>query len=166
MTKAEHLIHLALEKNIRIATAESLTGGLLAAALVSVSGASKVFVGGVVAYHTSLKSKLLGVDEQFLIEHGPVNKETAEQMAKGVTSLCDPAQQSGGKAIIGLATTGVAGPDADPQTGQLPGEVWIAVSFADEVISRRLDLTGGREVIRNSAVEQSIRITIAKLESM
>lgn len=127
---ASELVGLATELGVRIAVAESLTGGLLSATLVAVPGVSLVFSGGIVAYDTALKTSLLGVDRTLLRERGPVDPEVARQMARGAREACATPAGSGGSSIadIGIATTGVAGPDPDPQTGQPPGTVWLGVS--------------------------------------
>src|SRR5688572_16713046 len=100
-----------------LAVAESLTGGLLAATLVDVPGASRVFRGGFVAYATELKATLAGVSPELLAEHGPVHPDVAVQLAAGARSRC--------AADWGLGTTGVAGPD--PQDGVPVGTVFVAV---------------------------------------
>lgn len=109
-----------------LAVAESLTGGALAAAVVDVPGASRCFRGAVVAYATDLKAELLGVDPDLLARHGAVHPEVALQMARGARERLG--------ATWGLATTGVAGPDA--QDGRPPGTFHVAV-----------DGPGGAEVV-------------------
>src|SRR5690554_8215667 len=108
MTSTAELIELLVERNLRIAVAESLTGGMLAAELTSVPGASAAVLGGVVAYNTELKKTLLGVDSAVLNVHGAVHPDVASQMAVHARELCTvgvvPAE-------IGVSTTGVAGPD-------------------------------------------------------
>ncbi len=101
-----------------IAVAESLTGGLVAAALTAVPGASAVVRGGVVAYATDLKAELLGVPADLLERYGAVHPEVAAAMAAGVRDRL--------RAGYGLATTGVAGPD--PAEGKPVGTVYIAVA--------------------------------------
>lgn len=140
---------------LRLAVAESLTGGLLADAVVSVPGASKVFSGGVVAYDTALKHSLLGVDQELLQANGPVDPTVAKQMASGVRRACAVPRSSDSAAIsadIGLATTGVAGPDPDPATGQAVGTVWIGVSSRLGERAILLNATGDRATIRAAAV--------------
>ena len=101
-----------------VAIAESLTGGLVAAALTDIPGASVVVRGGVLAYATDLKSQVLGVVESLLARAGAVDADVAEQMASGVRSLMG--------ATYGLATTGVAGPDQ--VEGKPVGTVYVAVA--------------------------------------
>lgn len=106
-----------------LATAESLTGGLLAAKIVDVPGASKVFVGGVVSYQSDVKTHVLGVDHMELQTVGPVSEGVAIQMAAGVRGALLP----GPDVTWAVSTTGVAGPDPDPVGNQPPGLVLVAV---------------------------------------
>ena len=160
---AHRLIALAGELDLRMAVAESLTGGLLADALVSVPGASRVITGGIVAYDTALKHSLLGVDAELLRRRGPVDELVAEQMAAGVRTACRvPARAHG--VDLGISTTGVAGPDPDPQTGQAAGVVWVGVSFRERTRTARLQLAGERGTIRYGAVAAALRLTIALVE--
>lgn len=131
-----------------LAVAESLTGGLVAARLVAVPGASTVLRGGVTAYATDLKATLLGVDAALLDARGAVDPEVARQMAQG-------ARQAMG-ADVGLATTGVAGPD--PQDGKAPGLVFVAVATPEHVEVRELHLAGDRTAVREAAVAHVLRL--------
>ena len=125
-----------------VAVAESLTGGLVTAALTDVAGASVVVQGSVVAYATDLKSQLLGVDAALLARVGAVDADVAEQMASGVRSLMG--------ATYGLATTGVAGPDR--VDGQAVGTVYVAVVGPGSSRVKSLDLSGDRGDIRAQSV--------------
>lgn len=125
-----------------LAVAESLTGGAVCARLVSVPGASRVLRGGVVAYATDLKAALLGVDEDLLARRGAVDPQVAAQMAQGVRARLG--------ADVGLATTGVAGPD--PQDGHPPGTVHVAVATRDGVRVADLHLSGDRGAVRAASV--------------
>jgi nicotinamide-nucleotide amidase len=124
-----------------MAVAESLTGGAVAAAVVDVPGASRVLRGAVVAYATDLKAALLGVDAALLERSGPVDPDVAAQMAVGVRTRLG--------ADLGLATTGVAGPQ--DQDGHPPGEVHVAVAWVDGVRVRSLRLDGDRAAVRGEA---------------
>jgi len=127
-----------------VAVAESLTGGLVTSALVSVPGASAVVRGGVVAYMTDVKTSALGVDPDLLARVGAVDPDVAAAMASGVAERLE--------ADYGVATTGVAGPD--PQDGHPVGEVWIALheSGAGTVADAlRVDPAAGRTGIRVAA---------------
>ncbi|HLU70621.1 MAG TPA: CinA family protein [Nonomuraea sp.] len=130
-----------------LAVAESLTGGLIGATIVSVPGASKVFRGGVISYATDLKRRLLDVPEELLRREGAVHPEVAAAMAAGVARLCE--------ATYGLAVTGVAGPD--PQDGQPVGTVFAAVSGpGGKLWERPLRLEGSRERIRVETMDEAI----------
>ena len=134
-----------------VSTAESLTGGLVAATLTSVPGASAVVRGGVVAYATDLKAALLGVDADLLAARGPVDSDVARAMAAGVRTLCD--------ASYGLATTGVAGPD---QQGGVPvGTVFVAVQGPHHQKYVRLSLAGDRDKVRADTVAAALDVLLA-----
>lgn len=142
-----------------VAVAESLTGGLLASALVDVPGASAVVRGGVVAYDTRVKAQTVGVDADLLARVGPVHPEVARQLADRVRHVL---AIDGTSADVGVATTGVAGPD--PQHGHPVGEVWIGVALpgaAPEAIA--LDATGDRRTIRAAAVEAALAALVTRL---
>ncbi|KRF24507.1 CinA family protein [Phycicoccus sp. Soil803] len=129
-----------------VATAESLTGGLVCAALTDVPGASAVVRGAVVAYATELKAQVLGVDPDLLATGGAVQAEVARQMATGVCRVLG--------AQVGVATTGVAGPD--PQDGHPVGTVFVAVAAEGRVQVRELSLAGDRATIRAGTVEAAL----------
>ena len=136
------------ERGQTVAVAESLTGGLLAASLVEVPGASVVFRGGVVAYATDLKATLLGVPQALLERYGAVHADVAAAMADGVRSRLG--------ATFGIATTGVAGPD--PADGQPVGTVYIAATGQLSAARRSLSLAGDRRSIRDQTVAQSLQL--------
>jgi nicotinamide-nucleotide amidase len=136
-----------------VAVAESLTGGLVAAALTDIPGASASFRGGVVTYATELKASLLGVDRDMLAEHGAVYAPVAAAMADGVRARLG--------ATYGVATTGVAGPE--PADGQPVGTAHIAVSAADDTVVRTVVLEGDRHVIRRLTVEHALGLLLGRL---
>jgi nicotinamide-nucleotide amidase len=125
-----------------LAAAESLTGGLVAAELTSVPGASRTFRGSVTAYATELKHLLLGVDADLLASRGAVDPQVARQMAEGVRNRLG--------ADWGVSTTGVAGPD--PQDGLPVGTVFVAVAGPGGSREAALRLTGDRTAIRSASV--------------
>jgi len=150
MTTAAELLAVLRSRGWSIAAAESLTGGLVCAALVDVPGASASLRGGVVAYATDLKDTLLGVDTVLLTARGAVDPEVARQMADGVRGLLST--------DVGLATTGVAGPD--PQDGHQPGTIHVAVATPVGVRVRSLRLAGGRPAVRAGAVDAVLRLAL------
>ncbi|MGE9807014.1 MULTISPECIES: CinA family protein [unclassified Janibacter] len=145
-------------RGLTIATAESLTGGALCARLVDVPGASAVVRGGVIAYATDLKASLLDVDPDLLAERGAVDAEVARQMAHGVV------RRTG--ADLGIATTGVAGPD--PQDGQPVGTVHVAVAAPPlgEARHRLVLAEGGRADIRAAAVDAALTLLLEVLADL
>lgn len=145
---AGQIIALLTARGQTVAVAESLTGGLLAAALTGIPGASAAFRGGVVAYATSLKSTLLGVPRAVLDARGAVSPEVAAAMAEGVRGRLG--------ATFGAATTGVAGPD--PAEGKPVGTVHIAVSAAGGTTVRSLALAGSRDEVRHATVEEALSL--------
>jgi nicotinamide-nucleotide amidase len=129
-----------------VATAESLTAGLLAAALTCVPGASSVVRGGLVVYATDLKDRLAGVSGEVLAAHGAVHPEVAAELADGARRAC--------RSSWGLGLTGVAGPE--PQDGVAPGRVYIGLAGPGLSTVYELDLTGGRAAVRAGAVRAAI----------
>ena len=160
MTDAGHdaahaLIDRLIDRGWSVAVAESLTGGLVLAALVSVPGASACLRGGVVAYATDLKRSLLGVDAALLAAEGPVHADVARQMAAGVRGL---ARVDGVPADVGIATTGVAGPTM--QDGTPVGTVYIAVATPAGMRVEALSLAGTRAQIRAEAARAALAIAL------
>lgn len=136
---------------LTLAVAESLTGGLLGAELVSVPGASAVFRGGALTYATDCKASVLGVDAGLLAEHGPVHPQVAVQMADGARSLFG--------ADLALATTGVAGPG--PADGQPPGMFFVACTGAGRAPAVRGHLLAGtRAVVRATVVQVALALLL------
>jgi nicotinamide-nucleotide amidase len=131
-----------------VAVAESLTGGLLAAALVDIPGASRAFRGGLIVYATDLKARLAGVPLDLLVARGAVDGEVAAALAEGARQRC--------LADWGVATTGVAGPG--PSDGQAVGTVWVAVAGPGASRAQRLALPGDRPAVRAAAVRAALRL--------
>ena len=143
---------LLAEQQQTVAVAESVTGGLLAAALTSTAGASATFRGGLVVYATDLKARLAGVSESLLAEQGPVAAQVALELARGVRDRLS--------ASWGVGVTGVAGPQ--PQDGKAVGTVFVSVvgpgpGVGIESVSE-LNLTGDRNTIRVQIVEQAVAL--------
>jgi nicotinamide-nucleotide amidase len=145
---AAGVVHALVERKETLATIESLTGGLVAAMVVEVAGASAVYRGGLVVYATELKASLAGVPEALLDERGPVDPDVALALAEGGRSRCG--------ADWGLSTTGVAGPE--PQGGKPVGLVYVAVAGPAGSAVRELSLGGGRQAIRSASVTEALRL--------
>ncbi|GAA3215118.1 CinA family protein [Nonomuraea helvata] len=147
MADVAEVLSMLVGRSATVAVAESLTGGLIGAAITSVSGSSKAFRGGVISYATDLKHELLGVPDELLRREGAVHPDVAAAMAAGVARLCG--------ATYGLAVTGVAGPE--PQDGKPVGTVYAAVCGPDGTIwGRELSLKGSRERIRVETVDEAV----------
>ena len=201
---AERILSNSVQLGFHIAAAESLTGGLLADAFVSVPGASRVFCGSAVTYDIHAKAKILGVDAHLLQTEGAVFKDVAMQMAVGASliyrgsgwkyeedSLVDSSKESSEESnfpIIGLSTTGVAGPGPDgskpaglvyvgvllPESFNLRdlilqksselldldcvSNMWDYTSKKDVVLVFELNLEGSREQVRKSTVHNLLKI--------
>ena len=152
---AARLLAAAGERSWTVAVAESLTGGSVCAALVEVPGASAVLRGAIVAYATDLKGSLLGVDAGLLAARGAVDPDVARAMARGVRDRLG--------ADVGLATTGVAGPD--PQDGFAPGTVHVAVATPTTTVVRSLELTGSRAQVRAEAVRLVLQLALDQVRA-
>lgn len=145
----EHVLELAREQGLSLATAESCTGGLVAARLTSVPGASDIFRGGVVAYENDVKLAQLDVPEEVLAEHGAVSAETAAAMAAG-------ARKSLGTDVA-VSVTGIAGPDGGTP-GKPVGLVYLHASGPAGEQGRELRLGGDREAIRRRATAAALHL--------
>ena len=118
-TMTEIVAELLQQKKLTISTAESCTGGMLAARLTSIPGSSAYFNGSIVAYNNSIKAKLLGVPQELLTKFGAVSKEVGRAMAEGSRKMTGSA--------VGIGITGIAGPDGG--TAEKPvGLVYIALA--------------------------------------
>ncbi len=155
-TPAEQVVAALRTTGSTLSCAESLTGGLVCAALVDVPGASDVLVGGVVAYAPEVKASVLGVPDEVLASHGTVHAVTVEHMAGGVARLLG--------STYAVATTGVAGPG--PSEGHPAGTVFVAARGPEpsgEVLVRRLELTGDRAAVRAGAVDAVLALLLEVL---
>ena len=150
---ADQLLSRLRERGLTVAVAESLTGGMLMSQLVSVPGASICVRGGVVAYATALKHELLGADADLLARVGAVDPEVAQAMASGVRRVC--------ATDVGIATTGVAGPDS--QDGHPVGTVCVAVIAPEVERVTVLSLPGDRAQIRDGASRAALQLALSSL---
>lgn len=151
MTNPHHPINLhhlageavtaAIGRGLTVATAESLTAGMVAAVLADTPGASAMLQGGVVSYQNTVKAEVLGVPQDLLDSVGAVDGRVAEAMAEGARRLCG--------ADIGVSTTGVAGPE--PHGGKDVGSVYIGVATAEGSASYGYSFEGNRPEIRGQA---------------
>ena len=142
---AQQIVNTLRERSETLSTAESLTAGDLSSAIVTIAGASDVFVGGVTAYRDEIKISHLGVDPRLIAAHSSISEQVAVAMARG-------AQKSFGTTWA-ISTTGVAGPN--PLDGHPVGTVWVAI---EGPISQSIELalSGERESVRNAAAASAI----------
>lgn len=135
------------ERKLKLAIAESCTGGWVQKHITAVPGSSEAYLGGVVSYSNESKMKLLGVKESTLAEHGAVSSETVLEMARGVQELFD--------ADISIAVTGVAGPDGGTEVNPV-GTVYFGFRVGDKSFEAKQISSGGRDRIRHRAAEAAI----------
>ena len=147
---AAELLEALRARRWTVGVAESLTGGLVTAALIDIAGASRSVRGGVIAYASDLKASLLAVPVELLATRGAVDPDVAAAMAVGVRAQLGT--------DVGLATTGVAGPDQ--QDGQPPGTVYVAVATPAGVRVGAALLTGGRAAVRAAARDLVLTLAI------
>ncbi len=146
---AELVLDLLRARDLTLATAESCTGGLVAARLTDVPGSSDVFLGGIIAYADEVKIAQLGVPEGVLAEHGAVSEEAAAAMAQGARARLG--------ADVAVSVTGVAGPGGG--TGEKPvGLVFLHAAGPGGELARRVDFPGDRETIRQRAAVVALHL--------
>ena len=138
-----------VEKGLTVSTAESCTGGGIAARLTSVAGSSAYVRGGVVAYQNDVKVDLLGVDASTINKYGVVSEETVLEMAKGAMKSL--------KTDCSMATTGIAGPGgAEP--GKPVGTIWIAAAWGDRIITMKQEGDEGRCKNIERAIQNALKM--------
>lgn len=151
---AVDLVARLKERRATVATAESLTGGRLAARMSEAPGSSDIFLGGAVTYATEAKVKVLGVPQEIVDEHGVVSAECARAMAEGARRLLG--------STYGVSTTGVAGPDT--QEGKPVGTVFVGVAGPDGTDVVPLALDGDRDSITSATVLAAVEALLTTVE--
>lgn len=144
----EQVVALLRERELTLTTAESLTGGLIAAAITSVPGASECFKVGFVTYSNKAKRKMLSVKKELLKKEGAVSEETAKEMAIGALMESE--------ADISVSVTGNAGPDA--MEGKPVGLVYIGVCAKGKAKVEECHFEGDRKAIREQTLEEALRL--------
>lgn len=166
----EHLleyqvVHGLMQRKTWLATAESCTGGLVAKRITDIPGASAVFPGGLVTYANEAKTRLLGVPESLLQQHGAVSEACARAMAEGVCGVFPVGE---GASIMGISITGVAGPDGG--TPEKPvGLVYVALSHRGQTEVRVIPPTGkprDRAWLRQRAADAALEMILEHLQRM
>ena len=153
---AELVLDAARRRGVRIATAESCTGGLVGARLTEIPGSSDVYVGGVVAYANDLKTGVLGVDPALVAEHGAVSEPVALAMARGAV------ERLGADAAVSV--TGIAGPGGGSEAKPV-GTIWYGVAFEGSVDGHRSLLPGTRHDIRARAAQAALHLLLRRLRA-
>ncbi|MDO4841185.1 MAG: CDP-diacylglycerol--glycerol-3-phosphate 3-phosphatidyltransferase [Phoenicibacter congonensis] len=156
--ESQNLLELLKDKDLKIITAESLTGGLISAYLTSIPGSSEVVVGGVASYAYELKRDALKVDYDNLLKNGAVNGETATQMVKGALDLSI--------ANVAVAVTGIAGPGGE-EPGKPVGTVFMGIMSDKMEVPDIFELhfTGNRDEIRLQTVQAALEILPKVIET-
>ncbi len=147
MDLAAVVLEQLASRGAKLAVAESCTGGLLGARITAVPGASKVFVGGVVAYDNDVKLGFLGVSADDIAVHGAVSEAVARAMARGIARATD--------ADAAIAVTGIAGPGGGSAEKPV-GTIWIAIVWKDTERAFTLVLPGDREDVRGRAAQYAL----------
>lgn len=145
---AEAVVTEATQRNLTLATAESLTAGMIAAAIADVPGASKALLGGVVSYAFAVKQNVLGVNVK---EDQVVSEECAVQMAAGVQRLTG--------ADIAVSATGVAGPDGGTERTPV-GTVCIGCAYREQVSAWEYHFAGDRQAVRRQTARQALQLIL------
>lgn len=147
---------LLSEQKLKIATAESCTGGLIAHSLTNISGSSDYFDRGVVSYSNQAKIELLDVPQNLLIEYGAVSEQVAKAMAEGVRKKSN--------VDIGLSTTGIAGPSGGTKEKPV-GLVYIGISTTDKTEAKKFQFSGNRLQNKQSTCDAALQMLYDKLSS-
>lgn len=154
MTTAASVLEELERRGATLATAESLTGGRVAAALTAVPGSSAAFVGGLVAYSAEVKVSVLGVPPGLIEEHGVVSAECARAMADGARALTG--------ATYAVSTTGVAGPGE--QDGVRAGTVYVGLAGPGSLTAVALELAGNRSAVQEASTREALSAIAAILD--
>lgn len=155
MKLEEEIGELLKTKKLSLSTAESCTGGGIAALVTSVPGSSEYFKGGIVAYANEVKEELLGVRPETLAAYGAVSRETVVEMAKGAMNRL--------KTDCAVATSGIAGPGGG--TPEQPvGTVWIAAAYKNEIVTMKQEGDEGRARNVEKAIKNALRLLKNRLE--
>lgn len=156
MDLVDELIKKLAAANYKLATAESCTGGLIASAVTSKPGASKVFERGFVTYSNDAKAEMLGVDLKSIEKQGAVSTLVADAMVKGALEHS--------KADIAVSVTGIAGPDGGSEKKPV-GLVYIGYALKNNLVKvAQFNFEGGREEIRLQAVKQALKLALSLLD--
>lgn len=152
--KAALVVKQAMQKRVTIATAESLTGGMIGSTLTSIAGSSAVFRGGIISYVNDVKERSLGVPKGVLDSEGAVCEDVAQAMAEGARSALT--------SDIAISVTGIAGPGGE-EPGKPVGTVWMGVSSPNGVSSKVFHFKGSREEVRMQTTHAALEALLGEI---
>lgn len=156
--EAALVVSQANEKNIRIATAESCTGGLIGAAITAISGSSSCFNGGIIAYDNRVKTEYLHVPTDMIEEHGAVSEQVSCAMAKGVLEALN--------VDLAISVTGIAGPSGGSKDKPV-GTVWMGLATKDRVTAQLFEFGDiGRNKVRDYTCYEALKRLHSAVGSM
>ena len=156
MNKKIKIVNLLKKKKLKISFAESCTGGLLSSAITSVSGSSKVFSLGLIAYSHQSKTKVLKVPKNIIRKYGSVSKQVCSAMVKNVSKI--------GKTNMSVAITGIAGPDGGTAIKPV-GLVYVGIKRGNKVeVKKYLFKNKGRNYIQKETLDKSLRLILNTLK--
>ena len=156
MPNVSNIINKLLKKKFKIAVAESCTGGMLSSIITSVSGSSKVFNLGLVAYSNQSKIKVLKISKKIIIKYGSVSEQVCKAMVKNVSKI--------GKTNISVSITGIAGPSGGTKIKPV-GLVYVGIKKGNRTeVKRYLFKNKGRAYIRKSTVNKSLELILSSLK--
>jgi len=141
--------NLLKTKKLKVAVAESCTGGMLGEMITRIPGSSKYFQGGVISYSAKVKEDLLKVPPEVITKHGEVSKEVAQLMAEGARRCCH--------SDIGISITGIAGPGGETEKKKV-GLVYMALADSKKTITQKHQLFGNRQLIRLRASRRALNM--------
>lgn len=154
---AQRIVESASSKGFTIASAESCTGGLIAACLTEISGASLVFTRGFITYANDAKIDLLGVSEELIDSVGAVSEEVARAMAEGALARAD--------ADLAVSVTGIAGPDGGTATKPVGLVHMAAARKGGETLHQQEIFSGDRGLVRSQSVESALALLLQQAET-
>jgi len=155
-TNKERLVGVLKQKGYHVSTAESCTGGLIAANIIDISGASDIFEEGYITYSDRVKEKVLGVSAETIARHTVVSSEVAKEMAKGT-------QEKTGSELT-ISVTGYAGP-GDAEDGTKAGTVYVGTCYKGKAEAKGFLFLGDRRQVREQAAEEAIRFGLERIEN-
>ena len=161
---ASELVDALRLRNLKLAVAESLTGGQIASSIVDVPGASDVFLGGVVAYATAVKAGMLGVSIDLLEARGAVDPDVAAEMARTCAELFANSCGISPQRVLGVSSTGVAGPG--PQDGKPAGTVYVAVCLGENIQVLDFQFVGDRDQVREQSTSEALKLASSLLSEL